>query len=430
MKVRWMIYVGLGCVLAACAPNTPTTPSVAAPTLTITFLPPTQNPTATSVPPSAAPTPTAQIEATPTVVAGNFNLGLESVVSGLQRPTYVTTASDDSGRLFVVEQPGRIRIVENGQLLDQSFLDIIDLVSTAGNERGLLSVAFRHDYKTSGQFFVDYTRQPDGATIVARYNVSAADPDVADRNSGVTILEIDQPESNHNGGQLQFGPDGYLYVGTGDGGGQGDQHGPIGNGQNLNVLLGKILRLDVNGTDTYQIPATNPFVNRSDARPEIWAYGLRNPWRFSFDRATNDLYIADVGQDTYEEIDFQPASDQGGENYGWRIMEGLHCYNPGSGCDQTGLTLPIAEYTHAEGGCSVTGGYVYRGTQYPAMQGVYFFADYCSGKIWSLQRDAAGQWQMIEHLEAGFLISSFGQDQAGELYVVDHGGAVNRLVAR
>jgi glucose/arabinose dehydrogenase len=380
MKVRWMIYVGLGCVLAACAPNTPTTPSVAAPTLTITFLPPTQNPTATSVPPSAAPTPTAQIEATPTVVAGNFNLGLESVVSGLQRPTYVTTASDDSGRLFVVEQPGRIRIVENGQLLDQSFLDIIDLVSTAGNERGLLSVAFRHDYKTSGQFFVDYTRQPDGATIVARYNVSAADPDVADRNSGVTILEIDQPESNHNGGQLQFGPDGYLYVGTGDGGGQGDQHGPIGNGQNLNVLLGKILRLDVNGTDTYQIPATNPFVNRSDARPEIWAYGLRNPWRFSFDRATNDLYIA--------------------------------------------------EYTHAEGGCSVTGGYVYRGTQYPAMQGVYFFADYCSGKIWSLQRDAAGQWQMIEHLEAGFLISSFGQDQAGELYVVDHGGAVNSLVAR
>ncbi|HEY4721790.1 MAG TPA: PQQ-dependent sugar dehydrogenase, partial [Anaerolineae bacterium] len=234
----------------------------------------------------------------------------------------------------------------------------------------------------------------------------------------------------HNGGQLQFGPDGYLYIGTGDGGGQGDQHGQFGNGQNLNVLLGKLLRIDVNGAQPYAIPPSNPFVNAKDVRAEIWAYGLRNPWRFSFDRVTGALYIADVGQSLYEEIDFQSASSTGGENYGWRSMEGLHCYNPSSGCDQSGLVLPVAEYSHADGGCSITGGYVYRGTQYPALNGLYFFADYCSGKIWSLQRDAAGQWQMTERLDSGALITSFGEDQAGELYVVDQKGAIDRLVAK
>jgi glucose/arabinose dehydrogenase len=209
----------------------------------------------------------------------------------------------------------------------------------------------------------------------------------------------------------------------GDGGGAGDRHGTIGNGQDLNSLLGKMLRIDVTSQDTYAIPPDNPFGN------EIWSYGWRNPWRFSFDRSTGDLYLADVGQNAYEEVNFQSAASAGGENYGWRIMEGLHCYDPKEGCDQSGLVLPIAEYSHAEGGCSVTGGYVYRGSKHPALQGSYFFGDYCSGIIWSVQREGAG-WQMTKRLESGVRISSFGEDAQGELYVVDHGGAVYQLVAR
>ncbi len=343
-------------------------------------------------------------------------------MGGLERPTYLTDAGDD--RLFVLEQPGRIRIIQNGQLLDQPFLDITDLVLSTGNEQGLLGVAFSPDYKTNRQFFIDYTRQPDGATIIARYTVADSTPNTADPASAKTILTIAQPEPNHNGGQLQFGPDGYLYIGMGDGGGQGDHHGPIGNGQNLGVLLGKLLRINVSKTDTYSIPDGNPFGN------EIWAYGLRNPWRFSFDRSTHDLYIADVGQDLYEEVDFQPASSKGGENYGWRIMEGLHCYSPSSGCDQSGLVLPVAEYSHDEGGCAIVGGYVYRGQQYPVINGVYFFADYCSGYIWSLQRDGSGAWQKTKRLESHLNVSSFGEDRNGELYVVDLGGAVYRLTAK
>ena len=378
------------------------------------------------VPPATAiaPSPTAQPEptATPGQTGGESALALEPVVEdGLVRPDYLTYAGDD--RLFVVEQSGRIRIIKKGQLLDQLYLDITDKVTTDGNEQGLLSVAFHPDYAANGQFFVNYTRQPDGATVIERYTVSKDDPDRADDQSGRVILTIAQPEANHNGGQLQFGPDGYLYIGMGDGGGQGDQHGSIGNGQNLKALLGKILRIDVTNQDTYVIPATNPFGT------EVWAYGLRNPWRFSFDRASHDLYIADVGQNLYEEVDFQPASSKGGENYGWRIMEGLHCYSPGEGCDQTGLVLPVAEYSHDVGGCSVTGGYVYRGSKYPALQGAYFFGDYCSGIIWSLQRDG-DQWQMTKRLESGLRISSFGEDVDGEVYVIDHGGAIYQLVAR
>lgn len=342
-------------------------------------------------------------------------------MDGLERPTYLAHAGDD--RLFVVEQPGRIRIIDNGQVLDQPFLDITDLVLSEGNEQGLFSVAFHPNYKTNGQFFVDYTRNKDGATVIARYTVSANDPNVADGQSGVNVLVIQQPEPNHNGGQLQFGPDGYLYVGMGDGGGQGDQHGPIGNGQDLKALLGKLLRINVTNVDTYSIPKDNPFGN------EIWAYGLRNPWRFSFDRATDDLYIADVGQNDYEEVDFQPASSKGGENYGWRIMEGFHCYGANT-CDQSGLVLPIAEYSHDVGGCSITGGYVYRGQKYPAMQGTYFFGDYCSGIIWSLQRGASGQWQMTRQLRPDANISSFGEDRGGELYVIDLSGGIYHLVAK
>ena len=351
-----------------------------------------------------------------------FEIDLTPIVQGgLTRPTYLTHSGDD--RLFVVEQSGRIRIVKAGQLLEQPFLDIMDKVTTDGNEQGLLSVAFHPDYKTNGQFFVNYTRQKDGATVIERYTVSKDDPDRADAQSGKVILVIAQPEQNHNGGLVKFGPDGYLYIGMGDGGGQGDQHGAIGNGQDRNSLLGKLLRIDVTNQDTYAIPKDNPF------NTEVWAYGLRNPWRFSFDRDTRDLYIADVGQNTYEEVNVQAASSAGGENYGWRIMEGLHCYNPQEGCDQAGLVLPVAEYNHADGGCSITGGYAYRGAQYPVLNGAYFFGDYCSGIIWSLQRDG-DHWQMAKRLESGVRISSFGEDENGELYVVDHGGAVYQLVAK
>ena len=375
--------------------------------------------------PTAVPQPTSTPQP-PTEAAqpsGTFDISLRPIVQGgLTRPTYLTHAGDD--RLFVVEQPGRIRIVQNGQLLDQPFLDITDKVTTAGNEEGLLGVAFHPAYKTNGQFFIYYTRQPDGAIVIERYIVSKDDANAADASSAKTILVIPHAQAtNHDGGQLQFGPDGYLYIGVGDGGGQGDQHGPIGNGQNRSVLLGKLLRIDVTGQDTYAIPPTNPFGN------EIWAYGLRNPWRFSFDRATNDLYIADVGQDTYEEIDVQPASSKGGENYGWRIMEGLHCYDPSEGCDQSGLVLPVAEYSHDVGGCAIIGGYVYHGSKYPALQGAYFFGDYCTGYIWSLQREG-DQWQMTKRLESGLLISSFGEDVNGEVYVIDQKGAVYQLSAR
>jgi glucose/arabinose dehydrogenase len=402
--------------LNAAAAATNTASAAARPTATIR-----PRPTATIHPPTdtAQPQPTATV---PSQTNGEFTLALEPIVADdLVRATYLTHAGDD--RLLVVEQPGRIRIVENGQLLDRPFLDIAEKVATSGNEQGLLSVAFHPAYKNNGQFFVNYTRRPDGATVIERYIVSQDDANRADAQSGKVILTITQPEANHNGGQLQFGPDSYLYIGMGDGGGAGDRHGAIGNGQDLNALLGKILRIDVTNQDTYAIPPDNPFGT------EVWSYGWRNPWRFSFDRATNDLYSADVGQNVYEEVHFQPASSKGGENYGWRIMEGLHCFNPREGCDQSGLVLPIAEYSHDVGGCSITGGYVYRGAQYPALTGLYFFGDYCTGYIWSLQR-VGDQWEMTKRLESGVLISSFGEDVNGEVYVVDHSGAVYQVVAR
>jgi glucose/arabinose dehydrogenase len=418
------VLVSMLLVSACAAPvNPPARQTVSTPVATAaapTVVPPTATSVSTIDSSSAVPP---QPAATPLLQAGDaFTPALEPLVSGgLVRPDYLTHAGDD--RLFVIEQPGRIRLIEKGQLRDQPFLDITDKVSTDGNERGLLSVAFHPDYVNNGQFFVDYTRQPDGATVIERYTVSKDDPDRANDQSGKVILTIAQPEANHNGGLIKFGPDGYLYIGMGDGGGQGDQHGSIGNGQNRNALLGKLLRIDVTQQDTYAVPPTNPF------RTEVWAYGLRNPWRFSFDRSTGDLYIADVGQNLYEEVDVQPAASTGGENYGWRIMEGWHCYDPQEGCDQAGLVLPVAEYSHDAGGCAITGGYVYRGSQYPALQGAYFFGDYCSGIIWSLQREG-DRWQMIKRLTADMRISSFGEDVNGELYVIDHGGGVYRLTAK
>ncbi|HET6948606.1 MAG TPA: PQQ-dependent sugar dehydrogenase [bacterium] len=350
------------------------------------------------------------------------DLTLQRLVDGLAAPVYITPAGDRSDRLFIVEQDGRIRIIRNGRLLVQPFLDIRSRV-VSGGELGLLSVAFHPRFAGNGRFFVNYTTDRGGRlrTVIAEYRVAAPGNDVADPDERI-LLEIDQPFRNHNGGLNLFGPDGMLYIGMGDGGSGGD---PMNAGQRLDTLLGKLLRIDVDGAAPYAIPPDNPFVDRAGARGEIWAYGLRNPWRFSFDRATGRLFLADVGQNQWEEIDL---IERGG-NYGWRTMEGAHCFNPTTGCDRTGLALPIAEYDHGQG-CSVTGGYVYRGSRIRALVGRYLFADYCSGRIWALADAGGNRWAMAVALTTDLRITSFGEDQTGELYVVDHNGAVYRLTAR
>lgn len=344
---------------------------------------------------------------------------LTKYAGGLSQPTHITHAGDGSGRLFVVEQAGNIKIIKEGIVQSTPFLDITSKVTCCG-ERGLLSVAFPPDYRSKGYFYVDYT-DLSGDTVVARYRT--INPDMADPETEEVLLKVDQPFSNHNGGQLAFGPDGYLYIGMGDGGSGGD---PFNNAQNPSSLLGKILRIDVeSGTSPYSIPPDNPFVGTPGYRAEIWAIGLRNPWRFSFDRETNDLFIADVGQNLYEEIDYQPASSGGGENYGWRIMEGLHCYNPNP-CDRTGLVLPVAEYDHSQG-CSVTGGMVYRGRDFPGMQGIYLYGDFCSGRVWGLKKEG-GSWRNKPLLDTPYQISTFGEDEEGELYLSDYSiGAIYRV---
>jgi glucose/arabinose dehydrogenase len=354
--------------------------------------------------------------------SGVFDFGLELVADGFDQPVQVVDPGDGSGRLFVVEQPGRIRIVDDGQVVPEPFLDISDLVGCCG-ERGLLSVAFHPDYATTGDVFVDYTDR-NGDTVVARYQVSTTDPNRLDATSDETILTVDQPAANHNGGLLHFGPkDGDLYIGLGDGGGGNGQ-----NGQDLSTLLGKILRIDVDGPaggPLYAVPPDNPFVDRPGARPEIWALGVRNPWRFSFDRVTGDLWIGDVGSATYEEVNFQPATSAGGENYGWDAMEGTTCRVAG-GCDA--FVPPVSGFDRDEG-CVVTGGYVYRGSAMPDLHGVYLFADYCSGRVWGLIRDTSSAWRRLGPVETGLRISSFGEDATGELYVVDIEGAIYRLRA-
>ncbi len=345
-----------------------------------------------------------------------LQLTLTPLVTGLENPTAITHAGDGSDRIFIVEQEGRIQIIQNGNLLATPFLDISTRISTGG-ERGLLGLAFPPNYASKGYFYVNYTN-PAGDTVVARYRLTN-DPNVADLNSEEIILTVDQPFENHNGGQLAFGPDGYLYIGMGDGGGGGD---PQNNAQNPQSLLGKILRIDVeSGVVPYAIPATNPFVAANDPNnqfsDEIWALGLRNPWRFSFDRVTGDLYIGDVGQNALEEIDFQPATSQGGENYGWNIMEGTSRYN-NNPSDITSLVLPVAEYDHSLGQ-SVTGGTVYRGSLEPSLQGVYLYGDFISGRIWGLRPNSTG-WENTLLLDSPYGISTFGEDQAGNLYVADY----------
>ncbi len=342
------------------------------------------------------------------------------LVQGLDKPTHITHAGDGSSRIFVAEQPGRVMIVRDGRLLPRAFLDIRDRVGCCG-ERGLLSIAFPPAYASKNYFYVNYTDRS-GDTVVARYRV-AGHPDVADPASEEVLLLIGQPYTNHNGGQLAFGPDGFLYIGMGDGGSGGD---PQNNGQKSGTLLGKLLRIDVeSGASPYRVPPDNPFVNKKGFRPEIWATGLRNPWRFAFDRLTGDLFIADVGQNRYEEINLQPAGSRGGENYGWRIMEGSHCFRSRT-CSKQGLVQPLAEYDHSRG-CSVTGGAVYRGKERASLRGIYFYGDYCSGRIWGLRRSGDG-WESKELLETGYSISTFGEDEDGALYVADHGkGAIGRL---
>jgi glucose/arabinose dehydrogenase len=350
----------------------------------------------------------------------NVPFQLTEIATGLLRPLYVTDAHDGSGRLFIVSRGGQIKIWQDGAVLDTPFLDVYGLIATEGNEQGLLGLAFHPDYAQNGQFFIDYT-DVNGDTVVARYTVSADDPNVADPASALQLLWVDQPYRNHNGGHLAFGPDGYLYIALGDGGNQGDPHN---NAQNLGTLLGSILRIDVNNPDGYTVPPNNPFVNAANAQPEIWAWGLRNPWRFSFDRETGDLFIGDVGQNQWEEINFQPASSPGGENYGWSVYEGSHDYANTSTISDP--VMPILEYSHDEG-CSVTGGYVYRGTAIPDLQGTYLYGDYCSGVLWGARQDASGAWQNVFTLQTGRGISSFGEDEAGELYLVDFNGAVLRF---
>lgn len=349
---------------------------------------------------------------------------IEEISSGYQYPLYVIHAGDGSGRLFVMEQTGRIWIIQDGQRLETPFADFSDIVnqSVLGgfSERGLLGLAFHPDFAENGTFFINYTDRTGGLSITSRYRVSADDPNLADMDSGEILLTIEDQFPNHNGGHLAFGPDGYLYFSMGDGGGGGD---PLKAGQDLGTLLGKLIRIDVDNTEgdkPYAIPADNPFVDNPDALPEIWAYGLRNAWRFSFDRATGDAYIADVGQNVWEEINFQPAGE-GGANYGWSVYEGSQPYTGGASLE--GTVFPIAEYAHREGDCSVTGGYVYRGEAVPELAGVYLFGDYCTGRLWATYRDEDGNWQtniFKQGSDPVGSVSSFGEDEAGELYIVDY----------
>jgi glucose/arabinose dehydrogenase len=358
-----------------------------------------------------------------TAPATDLSLGLEEVADGLAFPVDLAAPTGDD-RLFVVEKEGRIRIIAGGTVRAEPFLDISERVASEG-ERGLLGLAFYPDYVSSGRFAVNYTDVA-GDTRIATFRVTA-DPNVADPASEQLLLGVDQPFANHNGGQVAFGPDGYLYIALGDGGGSGD---PASNGQSLATLLGKLLRIDPGGGAPYAVPPDNPFALVAAARAEVWSYGLRNPWRFSFDRATGDLYLADVGEGTLEEIDVSPAAGGGGRgvNYGWDIMEGDRCFEPVEGCDRSGLALPVVQYGHGEG-CSVTGGYVYRGSAIPWLAGTYFYSDFCGGWVRSFRFAGGSATEEREwpSLETGG-VSSFGQDSGGELYILTPAGTVYRIV--
>lgn len=355
-------------------------------------------------------------------------LKLTEIASGFDAPLFLVSPSGDSSRMFVLEQGGKVRLIKDGILLPSPFLDLgsdgLDLISFSG-ERGLLGLAFHPNYNSNGRFWVNYTRKSDGDTVVAEYARSSSDPDLANSGSGSILFTVDQPFSNHNGGMMVFDTGGYLLVGMGDGGGAGD---PNNNAQDLESSLGKILRIDI---DNYPTPApgNRPAVGLEN--PHIWDWGLRNPWRFSLDRNTGDLYIGDVGQNNFEELNIEAVST-GIKNYGWRLTEGNHCYDPSFGCNTSGISFPKLEYTHFVGS-SITGGYVYRGMNFPELNGRYFYGDFIAGRIWSILWDGTKVNGHIEHTsEMGFFsyVSSFGEDANGEVYLVDYGGKIFRIETR
>lgn len=433
----WVLIAFIG--LSACTSAQPTPPvssiaTQAAPTIELTHTEsaPTVASTSTQASPTSVPSPSASSTApasTPTspppatVVEFPNPEAFEwrQVASGLQNPIGLANAGDGSGRLFILEQAGRIRILLNGSLLPEPFLDISDRISCCG-ERGLLGLAFHPRYAENGNFYVNYT-DVNGNTVIARFQAASPQAARADPASEMAILNIEQPYRNHNGGAVVFGPDGYLYLGLGDGGSAGD---PLNAGQSTNTLLGKILRIDVDAAQPYAVPADNPF-SSGGGLAEIWAYGLRNPWRIAFDRLTGDLYIADVGQNTVEEVNFLPVGSPGGTNFGWNYREGSR---PFQGAPPAGLVLtdPVVDYNHTKG-CSVTGGYVYRGAELPQWQGIYLYGDYCTGLVWGLLNTPQG-WRHAELYQTNFNITSFGEDEAGEVYLVDYGGGIYRLSAR
>jgi len=363
----------------------------------------------------------------PATAPSDAHIKLTLRASGLSKPLFLTSARDGTARLFIVEQTGRIKILQKGRIRSTPFLSLAGKVST-GDEQGLLGLAFHPNFKSNRKLYVNYTNTS-GNTVIAEYRVSATNPNVVDVSTKRVLLRISQPYANHNGGMLGFGPDGYLYIGMGDGGGAGD---PEERAQNTDSLLGKMLRIGVNHPSPglqYRLPSGNPFVGAA-GRDEIWQLGLRNPWRWSFDRGTDDLWIADVGQGAWEEIDRAPASASGpgkGINWGWDVLEGTHCYPPSvSSCNTSGKTAPLLEYDHS-GRCSVTGGYVYRGSEIPVLRGGYVFGDFCSGEIWVVAADASAPATPTLLLDTSLAISSFGETGANEMYVVDHNGRLYRI---
>jgi glucose/arabinose dehydrogenase len=392
------------------------------------------SPSATS-PASASATPTLGPSDSPNPTAPPFDpaaisITLETVATLDGGPLAITSFGDGSGRLLVATKDGHVRILRDGALVADPMLDISSHVSN-GSEQGLLGIAVHPDFPDDPRIFVDYT-DVEGDTVVASYRLDGANPDRLDPATAMTILAVDQPFSNHNGGGVVFGPDGYLYVGLGDGGAGGDT---LEAGEHLDTLLAKILRLDIDSPSPdgapYSIPADNPFVDVAGARPEIWLTGLRNPWRFAFDRATNDLWIGDVGQNAWEEVDVAPAG-VGGLDFGWDRMEGAHCFEPETGCPTEGLTLPVTEYAHDQG-CAIIGGTVYHGTAQTALLGGYVFGDECSGRLWAIPASAADAAQQpVEAIRVGTTgpgLAGFGEDEAGELYAASLDGSVSRVVA-
>jgi glucose/arabinose dehydrogenase len=361
-----------------------------------------------------------------TTTGATFTVSLSKVVDGLVSPTQVTNADDGTGRLFVVEQRGTIRVVKGGAIQSGYFLDIRSKVEDGG-ERGLLGLAFDPKFKTNHHFYVYYTRNG-GDVVVSRFTTNSARTKASASSARPLLLIEHSAAGNHNGGGMAFGPSGYLFIGVGDGGGAGDPGNDAQ--QKRKNFLGKILRINVHGTgagrfNRYSIPASNPFKGSKPGLGEIWAYGLRNPWRISFDRTSGHLYIADVGQDRYEEIDRETKTSAGGKNYGWSPMEGKHCYKA-SRCPLSGDTLPVAEYSHAGGNCAIAGGYVYRGPSQTALKGLYVFGDYCSGRIWTMPYTGS---TITERLDSGLMITSFGESESGELYLVTASGGLYRVLA-